>query len=276
MIKEFWQERREDKKKQKQLKKENKKHNQTKEQIAYKIFGILFGIFIVIGSIGYACSSTGDLGEIQWGNLMGITDEMLDAINEPVDSNLLLTENVLASSDWEDAQAELLLHNIDIVNDGKLAEDLLIREDIFLEHDLTLSMMSLGALIYQFNNELGNAELLSFKLFKDGSNTMLTTVCSLDLGVVVSGVDLPMAYVTTTSRLTLLDEEVNSMNSQVYINQIDEEMNNLIVETLNSNSYRDIAFFTNTQMVGHINTIAKLFNANIEINGANIIFVPKD
>ena len=53
MIKDFWQERKDEKKRQKQLKKQNKKLPKTREQKAYKIFGVCFVLFLIFGSIFY-------------------------------------------------------------------------------------------------------------------------------------------------------------------------------------------------------------------------------
>ena len=55
MIKEFWQERKENRQKQKELKKQKRKLPKTKEQRSYKIFGVCFTLFLIFGSIFYAC-----------------------------------------------------------------------------------------------------------------------------------------------------------------------------------------------------------------------------
>ena len=44
MIKEFWNERRQEKKRLKAERKANRKNPKTKEQIAYKIFGVFFAL----------------------------------------------------------------------------------------------------------------------------------------------------------------------------------------------------------------------------------------
>ena len=99
MIKEFWQERKEEKKKLKQLKKENKKLPKTKEQKAYKIFGFLFVIFIICGSISFACRGSGQNVDYTWESVVGITDEMKTALTSKFDKAKLLTDPIDAI-DW--------------------------------------------------------------------------------------------------------------------------------------------------------------------------------
>ncbi|MGN0960610.1 MAG: hypothetical protein ACI4PF_00255 [Christensenellales bacterium] len=278
MIKEFWQERKEEKKRQKQLKKELRKSPKTKEQIAYKVFGVLFAIFLIFGSIGYACNNVGTLDDYSWESVVGISDEMINALTEPVDRNLILTENVLSSYDWQMAQEELLDNCINIVKNGEIDGELL-NENNYISSNVTFEMMSLGAIIYQFIEGLGSGdrvELLSFKLYEDNEQLYLKSVCFLDLSAIVSGSKLPVVYVTTISRITLINNRVSSLNPSIQLNLIEKQMNDDIVNTINNSSFLDISYYTNTQVINQINNFASLIGANIEISGNNFIFIPKN
>lgn len=278
MIKEFWQERRDEKKRQKQLKKENRKLPKTKEQIAYKIFGVVFALFLVFGSIGYACRGYGDDIDYNWEKAMGLTDEMITALSAPVDRNLILTENVLGSSDWTMAMEQLEENNIHIVLDNAFDYDLISQQN-GITSNVTFDTMSLGAIVYQLIEDIGSGEkteLLSFKLYEENSVLMLKTVCLLDLSAVVAQAKLPLVYVTTVSKISILDNSVSNLNDEVQINLIEKEMNDEIVNLLNKNSFLEVAYYTNAQVVSQINYFASILNANVKISGNNLMFLPKN
>lgn len=279
MIKEFWQERREEKKRQKQLRKENKKLPKTKEQIAYKVFGFLFTIFLIFGSIGYACNKTGSFDNINWNNVIGVTEEMLEALDKPVDKNLIINECVISYADWGSAQEELQSVGVEIAVENKLNVEVLLNEGFNLSSEITFKMMSLGALTNQMIEELGKGdsiELHSFKLYLEENDLMLKSVCSIDLSAIVVNSSLPIVYVTTVSRLNVLNKKLYSLDSEIQINQLDKKLNDEIVDFINSKSFLSINDYSNDHIVEEINLFATLVNAEIEISGQNITFKPKN
>lgn len=276
MIKEFWQEQREEKKRQKQLKRQNKKAPKTKEQIAYKVFGILFTLFLIFGSIGFACSNVGDWGTLDWVCVWGITEEMSQALSDPVDSNIILTECVLSSADWEACQQELQDNGIDIVREGEMDAELL--DSVEVTHQFCLSSMSLGALVSEMIGSIGGgntSELLSFKLFENGGELYLSSVCFVDLSKVVAGSTLPIVYVQSTSRLTTHNERLCSLNPEYQINMIEDSLNDEIIEVINRSSLIGLENYTNSSIVSQINTFSSLLQCTLTISDGAITFKPK-
>lgn len=276
MIKEFWQEQREEKKRQKQLKKENKKKSRTKEQIAYKVFGIIFAIFLVVGSIGYSCSTVGGFGDYSWDSLIGITDEMKEALTASVDRNLILKECVLTDNDWQDAQEILANNGITMVQDGELAEDY---EGDAITSDMVMPKMALGSLISKLIGSIGtnnNYELLSFKLYLDGGDLYLNTVCMVNLSAVVTGSTLPIVYVNTSSRLRYMSDKICSLNPEYKINLIEDKLNKDILDVIKNSKFAgDLDSFTNTNVVGYIELFAAMIGADAKIVDDNILFESK-
>lgn len=278
MIKEFWQERREEKKRQKQLKKENKKAPKTKEQIAYKVFGILFTLFLIFGSIGYACNTIGGFGDLDgysWDSLYGVTDEMKDALTAPVDRNIVLNECVIGGSDWQDAIDALATYNIVITKDGQL--DIENLGNIELTENVELENMSLGALVAQFMGSVSSdddSELLSFKLYLDGDDLYLKTVCLVDLSSVVIGSKLPIVYVTTMSRLRIMGGKLQSVSPQFKINQIEETLNEEILSVISKSIFTgsNIDSYTNACVANWIEFFAELIGTKTSIVDDGIVF----
>lgn len=278
MIKEFWQEQREEKKKQKQLKKQRKKSPKTKEQTAYKVFGILFTLFVIFGALYNSGIGRGEDGDFDWGSVTGITEEVVAELSAPVDNNLILIDGRLSNGDWEDAQDVLSTNNINIVKDGKLDIELLASDNLKLNQNLTLSTSSLGALTYRLIEDLGygeDVELLSFNIYTQDDGTYLRTVAQVDLSKVVPTVELPTVYVTTTSRLRVLNNAVTSLGASVRLNLIEDERNAELVELINNSSFSEISYYTNTHFASQLNALAEFLNCKIEINGTNINFVTK-
>lgn len=279
MIKEFWQERREENKRQKQLKKENKKLPKTKEQIAYKIFGIIFTLFLIFGSIGYSCYTIGGfdgLDNYSWDSLMGVTDEMKTALVSPVDSSAILTEGVLGNSDWILAQEELSSNGINIVQDGRISID----DDVSFTGDIVFSHKSLGAIASQCIgniSENNTSGLLSFQLYLDGDDLYLKTVCTVNLSKVVIGSTLPTVYITTTSRLKYMSSSLHSLGATFRINQIEDGLNDEIVRVINNNclSQDGIDYYTNGNVIKNIIYFSSIINAEMSIVEDNIVFTSK-
>lgn len=280
MIKEFWQERREEKKRQKQLKKDNKKYGKTKEQIAYKVFGIIFTLFLIFGSIGYSCYTVGgfdDFGDYSWESLIGVTDEMKTALTTPVEPSDILVDGGITSSDWVLAQEELTSKGIDIVQDGKIMLD----REIPISEDVEFSHQTLGAIVSHIIgpiSENNTSALLSFKLYLDESDLYLQTVCSVNLSKVVLGSTLPIVYITTTSRLEYMSKSLHSLEASFKINLIEDELNSKIVNVINNNILSNgLDYYTNGNVVQNIATFASIIGADANkcLHGDNIVFKSK-
>ena len=278
MIKEFWQERREEKKRLKQLKKENKKLPKTREQKAYKVFGVLFVLFMIFGSIGFACRGGGEDVDYSWENVVGITDEMKTQLTARVDKNTLVTSPIDAI-DWGMAKDELGKVGLDgIIVDNNISTELLLEGTQSINGNMVCSYNVIGAIVdrlIESDDYAEYIELLQVTIMEDGSDIYLESVMSLDLSLLVYETALPIVYVKSTSMLDVLDNELSALGTKIRINNIDEELNDEIVDTINENSYFDISFFTNTLIVNEINNFAEYVNAKIQLQGTKVILAKK-
>ena len=278
MIREFWQERREEKKQLKQLKKENKKLPKTREQKAYKIFGFLFVIFIIFGSISFACRSSGQDVDYSWENVVGITDEMKTALTAKFDKAELLTDPIDAI-DWGSAKEALTKAGLeDIIVDNKISDSVLQENNIKIVGDIRCNESVVGGLskhLLSMDDNSKYLNLLQLSMFEEGNNIYLESIMTLDLSLLVYETALPIIYVRSTSMLDILDNKLSALGTKVQINDIEEELNNEIVKTINGSSYFEIAFFTNNMIVSNLNGFAEQVGAKIILQGTQIVMTKK-
>lgn len=278
MIREFWQERREEKKQLKQLKKENKKLPKTREQKAYKIFGFLFVVFIIFGSISFTCRSSGQDVDYSWENVVGITDEMKTALTAKFDKAELLTDPIDAI-DWGSAKEALTKAGLeDIIVDNKISDSVLQENNIKIVGDIRCNESVVGGLskhLLSMDDNSKYINLLQLSMYEEGNNIYLESIMTLDLSLLVYETALPIIYVRSTSMLDILDNKLSALGTKVQINDIEEELNNEIVKTINGSSYFEIAFFTNNMIVSNLNGFAEQVGAKIILQGTQIVMTKK-
>lgn len=279
MIKEFWQERKEEKLKQKELKKQNKKLPQTKEQKAYKVFGVLFALFLIFGSIFYTCSGFSGTDDFSWDSLIGITDEMKEKLSTKVEKSSLIEDRELTSSDWESCKIVFNTKSLNIISqEGNIDINKLLNKTIKLSEEISLNNYEIGALVSNIikqGTQKNNINLIELNIYQDGTQVILRTVMNINLSEVVLSGTLPYVYVTTTSRIEVLNRKLASLDSNIVINDFNAEENAEIIEVLNNSSLFGIENYTNDKVVEEINYFAECISANVELNGLNISFMPK-
>lgn len=279
MIKEFWQERKEEKLKQKEIKKQNKKLPQTKEQKAYKVFGVLFALFLIFGSIFYTCSGFSGTDDFSWDRLIGITDEMKEKLSSKVEKSSLIQDRELTSNDWESCKIVFNTRDLSIITqEGNIDSNKLLNKSIRLTESMSLDNYKVGALVSNIikqGTQKSNITLIELNICQEGTQVILRTVMNINLSEVVLSGTLPYVYVTTTSRIEVLNRKLASLDSQVVINDFNEDENAEIIEILNNSSLFGIENYTNDKVVEEINYFAESISANVELSGLNIIFMPK-
>ena len=184
MIKEFWQERKEEKRKQKELKKQNKKLPQSKEQRAYKVFGVLFALFLIFGSLFYTCRGIGDVDEYSWDQLIGITDEMKEKLSSRVDKSALIENKELSIIDWSDCKDLMELHNLNVITNDNIDIEILNKKDNILTSEMSLKKNLLGTLVSNMIEQGLNKnkiDLIELTIFQDGNQPMLRTLFNVNL-----------------------------------------------------------------------------------------------
>lgn len=277
MIKEFWKERKEEKARQKAEKKKNKKKYHTREEKAYKVFGVLFTIFMIIMCIVVSVKSCAGIGDYDWNSIIGITDEMIEALETPVYESQVVSDK-LDVLDWSECRDKLLAAGFEFVVDNAIDKNLFDNNSKVLESSLLLKGNEVGALVKAINTskESNTAEnLLQCEMYQDGEDYYMTTVMIVDLKGVVLSNNLPKVYVKTTSTLRILNNQVASLNPDFQINVIDSTLNDKIVETLEDSSLLGLHKFTNDSVVSVINGFINRIYSGVVLTANGLEFVVK-
>lgn len=288
MIKEFWQEVKQERKERKRLKKERKKRALTGEQKATKIFGIFLGFFVLFGSLFFACNnmSIGDL-DFSWGTLVGLDKEIVEELEKPVDENLLLIDGKINSEDymsfisaWIAAGADGTYFN----EDGELIEgegdsfDEEEREVLFIDETLTLSGKQLGGWCRESNIDLGyvsTMDILDMKFYKENDQFYLSTIAFCKLSKLLGSDEVPNVYLRTVSPIKVLDGNITTLGCELYINNLSEESNKVVVDKINELSQNKLSTLVNDLVVtAYINPLKQIFNATIELVDNTVVFIP--
>lgn len=274
MIKEFWQERKEEKKRLKELKKLNRKLPTTKEQKAYKVFGVLLTLFLIFGSTFRACSGVSEFENYSWDNLIGITDEMKNQLEQSVDKKDLIYEKQIDVVDWSYCKDSLVASGIDgVIIEDKINSLLLADKNVLLTSTLSLNSRTLGALAQKmlegsvYNDDV---ELVEVVLSQEDDNLILKSLTRVNLTAVVVGDTLPSVYVRTTSTVQILNKQMYALNSYCLINNLEESENNELIELINNNSFSKLEFYTNELIARQINEFATGVSAKVRINNSYI------
>jgi hypothetical protein len=273
MIKEFWNERRQEKKRLKSERKANRKNPKTKEQIAYKIFGVFFALFIIFGSFGYSCARSCS-GGYSWDSLAGIDDEIKIALSEPVDESLLIPSGRLNEYDWSSCIDTMTISNIDIVTDFKL-DNKKLNNVKNLEGELQFTNRQLGSLICRYFEDSeyqAYTKLLDMNIMKIDDQYYLKSVILLSLNNYI-GSNLPDVYLQTTSTISIYDKCCFVANSVMNVNHLTGEINARVVNVLNNNILK-MSFISNELISNSINSFASKIHANITLDEC-LIFTAK-
>jgi len=262
----FLKEEREVKKQRKKLQKEQKKQKLTKEQKKYKIFGIITGCLITFGAIFSCCSSFGGV-DYSWNNIVGITDEMIVALEETVDESSIVPNGIIEIDDWNSCNTKLLDMGIDI--ESEMSNEFDVKDDFYLT-DRELAAMAKKSL--ETISTSGNARVLDFEIYAIGDVFYERSVIYINLSNVVLNATLPSVYVTSISRIEVLSNSVTCMDYDVKINNIEEELNNEILEVLKKNSTTNIESIGNSIVNTTISAFASAVGADIILHHGQICF----
>lgn len=287
MIKEFWQEVRQERKDKKRLKKENKKKRLTGEEKATKIFGILFGFFVFFGSIIFACNnmSLGDLSDINWGAAIGLSDEMIEELEKPVDENLLLINGRISDDDytsflnaWIGAGADESYFDEDSgILDSEDGEETDL-SGLYINSELHLSSRVIGAWCKETNVDLGyhsTVDILDMLIYKEDNNYYMSTISYCNLKSILDIEGVPSIYLKSVSEVAILNGKLTVLSTNLYINALDDKTNEEIVEKINKISDDKLSSLVNDMVVtAYINPLRDIMRANILLSSNGVIFVP--
>jgi len=279
MIKEFWNERKEEKKQAKLIKKESKKNPKSRQERAYKIFGICFAFFLIFGSIFFSCRNLGSGDDYSWSDLSGISDELKVKLTESVDVDELIVNKSLSESDWDLCKQDLINAGIlEIIKDNTIDYERLLSENTQIDTEITFNNGNIGALsnelikISGYSNQLNIIETI---LFVSENELYLKSLVFLDLNAVIIGGELPKVYVTTISSVHILNNKIYCMNSQIKLNRLNEEDNENLLKIIKNNAFYDIESYTNQLIANQLNIFAKGVNAKFTDLGLELKLVKK-
>ena len=275
MIKEFWQERKEEKRRQKEQKKAEKK-TKSGEQLYYKICGIILAIIVIVGPFACSIGGGGDLDGYEWENVLGITDEMKEKLSAPIDKSVLVTTRALNSAD--ELELEQTLKDVGLESLISSNEDVDDNANFALTEELVLKSNLVGVLANEFlevTSYSGEIFVIELIIYEDDDKTMLKSLMQVNLSKVIAGANLPYVYITTISRIKTLDGTLASIGGELVINDFDKEFNNEVLKVLDTASLVGMSKYTNDLIVQQINMFATLVDAKIDLTTINMKFVSK-
>ena len=275
MIREFWQDRKEEKKRLKELKKQNKKLPASREQRAYKIFGVCLTLFIIFGFFIKACGGPSNTDDFTWSSLLGITEEMKDQLETPVSKKELLFNKQIDIVDWSYCKDMLTNAGLaSVIVDDKIDSLVLVEKTATLTSPICLDSRMLGALSHNMiiNSVYSDdVELIEVLLETTDDKLVIKSLVGLNLTTVILGADsLPSVFVTTTSTLQILNNKLYALNSNCKINKLEDSDNSDILEVINKSSLSSIEYYTNELIAKQVNEFATGVNSRVRINGSNI------
>ena len=277
MIREFWQERKEEKKRQKELKKQNKKNPKTKEQKAYKIFGVFFALFLIFGSIFYSCRGGSNSDGYSWDSLIGITDEIKTKLKTSVSKETLITDEQINAIHWNTCMEKLTASGLDVVTEDRLDAEKLLSFSQAPDIPLQLESDTLGALLVQMLSIFNSSQdltLIETVLYTSGEELRLKTLMYINLTSVTIAEKLPNVYLTTDSRVEILDNNLYLLDNNFQINNLNEEDNEEVLEVIEENSLLGLEYYTTKVIENNINNFGIYINCHVEISSTKIKYVP--
>jgi len=223
-LKEFLKEEREERKTRKLQKKLAKKSPKTKEQKYYKIAGIIVGVLITFGALFSSCKNCGGF-EFNWSEAVGITDEMIVELKKPVDENLLFIDGKITKEDYDSCIETLNLNEANILENDEITGP---------TGDFILNSKEVGALVNGMFSTGDSVyfDILNFKIFYEDNYYFEESIVKVNLDDVISGQDLPIVYIQSTSKVDILSGELCVLSTNLQINMLEEDMNNRIIEIL--------------------------------------------
>ena len=268
LVGDFWKEQREESKKKKQLRKQNKKQKLTGEQKAYKIFGVFFALFLIFGSFFYTCRGTGDVGDVSIISLMGIDDEIIELLNKDVDTNLLLPNGRIGSTDYANLQEILSNSGIDLYTDGEYDEEKI--SNVTLSGDCTLIGKNIGAFVNTYSTfEINYMTIYDVEMYELDGDIFCKSVALFNLSSLYNDNSLGNIFVTNVSIYDILDGTISSIANVGRINTLNDKENDKVIETLNRNILYDFNNCVNLAIANNISSFSTILGCQLclETNG---------
>lgn len=228
-LKDFLKNEKEERKKRRQLQKEKKKRKLTGEEKKYKIFGIILGIVVTFGAVFYSCNSCSG-GDYTWEKLIGIDSEIQTALETHVLESEIAPRGRINDKDVNDYTSKLAEVGINLQDES---------DDISPSKDFKLSSRMLGALsntLMKETNFTAIVDVIDLEFYMIGEVVYQKSIVIVDLSTLIIGSTLPQVYLTSTSKVEVLDNELVCMSNDVVINNFDKDLNEKVLSVLRKSS----------------------------------------
>lgn len=264
-LKEFLTEEKELRKERKLEKKKAKKSPKTSEEKFIRIASVITGILISFMALFRACSGFSGEG-FSWNKIVGISDEMIVAIEAPVDENIMFPTGKIDPVDLDNCIVKLNEANANIFNN----------EDVKASKSFTLNDRELGAFannIFKSDKETPiKLDVLSFEIFEKDSDFYEKSIVLLNLSEITEIENLPKVYLTSESKIDILDSQICILKTDLKVNQISDEINEEIVELLNNYSSFKLIEMSNSLINSSLNLFASTIGASVVLIDGGINF----
>ena len=210
---------------------------------------------------------------------------MVEDLEKPVDENLLLINGRIGDDDytnfinaWINAGADESYFDEDSgLIDGEEGEEADL-SGLYINSELYLSSRVIGAWCKETNIDIGyssNVDILDMLIYKENNNYYMSTISYCNLKNILGIEGLPSIYLKSVSEVAILNGNLTVLSTGLYINALDKDMNEEIVNKINDISDDKLSSLVNDMIVtAYINPLKDLMRANIYLSGNGIIFVP--
>ena len=264
-LKEFLAEEKELRKERKLEKKKAKKSPKTGEEKFIKIASIITGILISFMALFRACSGFSG-SDFSWNKLVGISDEMITALEAPVDEDIMFPLGKIDVIDLDNCIVKLNDANANIFDS----------EETKASKSFTLNSRELGAFankVFKSNKEtLIKLDVLSFEIFAKDSDFYEKSIVLIDLSELTEIDNLPKVYLTSESKIDILDSQICILKTDLKVNQISDQLNDEIVELLGNYSSFKLIEISNSLINSSLSLFASGIGTSVVLMDGGINF----
>ena len=133
----------------------------------------------------------------------------------------------------------------------------------------------MGALSKKLLADVGNSKditICDMEFYSIGANNYEKTIVIMDLSKVINGTNLPSVYLTTISRIEVLNNSLICLSTEMIINEIGKDLNDSIIEILNKASYNQFTKSTNESINYMLNLFAESICAEMIVSHGEVEF----
>lgn len=266
-LKDFLHEERLERKKMRQERKAIKKQPKTKREKVYKIVGILFTIFVICGSLLFACNNMSK--GYDWNTISGITEDISNKLELSTNTSLLLQDIEITQSDIKSCEKKFAdvgieYSQVDGVNNLTPSGDILFTSK-------EVGVVS-GDILKSLNSDISYT-ILGLKIYNDINYYYQKCVIKVNLKSYMKNANLPDIYITTTSKCDILNEKLTALNYVSSINNLSVEESDEVFSVLKRNILTtDLSKIATDNVCNAVNILNVIMNTKLELFSDGVQF----